>query len=544
MPYGETVYQLPVLGSLIVQAVKSHDPVQRLLRLDAAHDVDDASVAGFDDADDVVVELDRVRATDDAVRDVTKLFDGDEWKLRIAEPLKEVLPARIHSDTVVSDEDVDVFTRGDTGHDAIDDGRDTATDQGCHDDGALASGCCIRVSARSAAEHAVGAGGDVHVEVGVDLERAEDDEVELVDEGPLIQRIRVLGGRNLVVLQVLADRLDGRLIEALSIDDRADVALVQEVDEWLRDAADGEAHLDLALGEERLEEAGRGEGGAATTGLEGKSVAEVRGRGHDAGTVFGHLQLTDVLGHADDVARDLRRVTDFVDDADIIDVDHRDGWREVRERHHGVGDRDDVVGVAGIDDAVGQHTAVALAADAAEVTILVRGRRTDKCDINVDVPFFDGAHAAAVASDDRRRREPAEGYVLADTVTDAGGLDADDGALFDHLCDATVRLAERRRADREVAEAHLLCGLEHHIDDVVTVAEMMMEGKDHAVPRAALLECLADAADHLASPRIDHAAHRRRRLRIWFVVPVTAAPEWLLPIALQNLVRDVPAHCI
>ena len=400
------------------------------------------------------------------------------------------------------------------------------------------------MSARGTAEHAVGAGGDVHVKISVDFERAEDDEVELVDEGTLIQRIRVLGGRYLVVLWVLADRLDGRLIEALSIDDRADVAFVQEVDEWLRDAADGEAHLDLALGEERLEEAGRGKGGAAATGLEGKSVAEVRGRGHDASAVFSHLQLTDVLGHADDVARDLRRVTDFVDDADIIDVDHRDGWWEVRERHHGVGDGDDVVGVAGIHDAVGQHAAVALAADAAEVTILVRGRRTDKRDVNVHVPFFNGAHAAAVAPDDRRRREPAEGYVLADTITDAGGLDADDGALFDHRCDTAVRLAERRRADREVAEAHLLCGLEHHVDDVVTVAEVMMEGKDHAVPRAALLECLADAPDHLASLRIDHAAHRRRRLRIRLVVPVRAAPERLLPIALQNLVRDVPAHCI
>ena len=162
----------------------------------------------------------------------------------------------------------------------------------------------------------------------------------------------------------------------------------------------------------------------------------------------------------------------------------------------------------------------------------------------MDVPFFDGAHAAAVASNDRRCREPAEGYVLADAVTDAGGLDADDGALFDHLCDAAVRLAERRRADREVAETHLLCGLEHHVDDVVTIAEVMMEGKDHAVPRTALLECLADTADHLASPWVDHAAHCRRRLRIWFVVPVVAAPERLLPIALQNLVRDVPAYCV
>ena len=97
-----------------------------------------------------------------------------------------------------------------------------------------------------------------------------------------------------------------------------------------------------------------------------------------------------------------------------------------------------MVGVAGIHDTVGQHAAVTLAADAAEVTILVRSRRTDKCDVDVDVPFFDGAHAAAVASDDRRRREPTEGYVLADTVTDAGGLDADDGALLDHLCDAAV----------------------------------------------------------------------------------------------------------
>ena len=522
----------------------SHDPVQRFLRLDATHDVDDAAVAGFDDADDVVMELNRIRATDDAVCDVTQLFDGDERKLRITEPLEEVLPARVHGDAVVGDEDVDVFTRGDAGHDAVHDGRDTTTDQRCHDDGAAASGCRVRVSARSAAEHAIRSGRNIDIKVGVDLERAEDDEVELVHEGPLIQRVRVLGGRDFVVLRVLADRLDSRLIEALSIDDRADVALMQEVDEWLRDAADGEAHPDLALGEERLEEAGRSEGCAAATGLEGKSVAEVRSRGHDAGAVFGHLQLADVLGHADDVARDLRRVTDFVDDADIIDVDHRDGWREVRERHHGVGDGDDVVGVAGIHDAVGQHAAIALAADAAEVTILVRGRRTDKRDVDMHVPFFDGAHAAAVASDDRRRRESAEGYVLADTVTDTGGLDADDGALFDHRCDTTVRLAERRRADREVAEAHLLCGLEHHVDDVVTVAEVVMEGKDHAVPRAALLECLADTADHLTSLRIDHAAHRRCRLRIRLVISVRTAPKRLLPIALQNLVRDVPAHCI
>ena len=58
-----------------------HNPVQRLLRFDAAHDIDDAAVAGLDDADDLVVELDRVWATDDAVRDVTQLFDGDEREL-------------------------------------------------------------------------------------------------------------------------------------------------------------------------------------------------------------------------------------------------------------------------------------------------------------------------------------------------------------------------------------------------------------------------------------------------------------------------------
>ena len=119
---------MPVLQGLISWAVALNDPVQWLLRLDAAHDVDDAAVAGFDDADDVVVELDRVRSADDAVRDVTKLFDADERKLRVAEPLKEVLPARVHGDTVVGDEDVDVFTRCDAGHDAIHDGRDTTTD--------------------------------------------------------------------------------------------------------------------------------------------------------------------------------------------------------------------------------------------------------------------------------------------------------------------------------------------------------------------------------------------------------------------------------
>ena len=155
IPYGENAYPLPILGGLISRAATLNDPVQWFLRFDAAYDVDDAAVACFDDADDVVMELDWVRAADDAVRDVTELFDGDERELRVPKPLEEVLPARIHGNAIVGDEDVDVFTRGDAGHDAIDDGRDAATDERCHDDGAAATGCRIRVSAWCTTEYAI-----------------------------------------------------------------------------------------------------------------------------------------------------------------------------------------------------------------------------------------------------------------------------------------------------------------------------------------------------------------------------------------------------
>ena len=80
------------------------------------------------------------------------------------------------------------------------------------------------------------------------------------------------------MLRIFTNRLDGSLVEALRVDDGADVALMQEINERLRNTTNGKAHLNLALCEERFKETGRCEGCSTTTGLEGEAILKIRRR--------------------------------------------------------------------------------------------------------------------------------------------------------------------------------------------------------------------------------------------------------------------------
>ena len=67
-----------------------------------------------------------------------------------------------------------------------------------------------------------------------------------------------------------------------------------------------------------------------------------------------------------------------------------------------------------------------------------------------------------------------------------------------------------------------------HVYHIVTLAEMMMEGKDHAVLDAAFYEGIMDVLDKLASCRIVQCTDGRSRLCIFVVIVGIDALERLL----------------
>ena len=195
-----------------------------------------------------------------------------------------------------------------------------------------------------------------------------------------------------------ADVFDGPGVEILRVDDAAHEPLALQLADGAGDAADGEAHFDAALAHKRLDETVHGQRRAARAGLEAEAVFEPRRGGHDLGGGLGHHQIAGILGHARGGGGDLFRIADLVDFYHVVHVDAVDRSGKVGVGHERVGDDDDLVGVFRIDDGVGEHAAVAFAADGAAVAVLVGRGRTDKGHVDVHVALLDGAHAAAVAA--------------------------------------------------------------------------------------------------------------------------------------------------
>ena len=159
-------------------------------------------------------------------------------------------------------------------------------------------------------------------------------------------------------------------------------------------------------------------------------------------------------------------------------------------------------------------------------------------------PGLDGAGTAAVAADDGGGLQLAGGDDLAHLAADAAGLDAHDLALLDVLGDGVVRVAQGGGRDGDVVQAQFLDGgLHHHVDDVVAVAQVMVEGEGHAALGADLLEGVRDGVHDLALLGLLIAAGAGRGLLQVLAVHVVFALIHFLAV-LQQEVRDFASNCV
>ena len=259
-----------------------------------------------------------------------------------------------------------------------------------------------------------------------------------------------------------------------------------------------------------------------------EAFLEVRGVDHELGAVIRHHDLADVGGRFRGAGSDLRRVADGVDHAHVIHMDHGNAGRHVGERHQAVGDGDYLIRVLRVHDRVGQNAAVALAAVGLHVAVLVAGRRADERDVDMDLAGLDGADAAAVGAHDRQITELSCGNGLADLAADAGGLDTYDGSVLDHGNDGIMSLAQGGRADGDPLDAHVVDLFHDHIDNVVALAEMMMEGNGHAVLDSAFYQSLVDVLHHLAPLRIAYRVYSGSGLGILIIIIGVSAFKYLL----------------
>lgn len=114
------------------------------------------------------------------------------------------------------------------------------------------------MAADGAADDAVGAGEDVDVEVGVDLQGGEDHEVQLVHGGGH-HVAGVVAGADLVVEVVVFQALGGVQVEALHVQDAVDEALLVHGGDLAGDAAQGEAAVDVLVDHLLAQEPGGGQ---------------------------------------------------------------------------------------------------------------------------------------------------------------------------------------------------------------------------------------------------------------------------------------------
>ena len=276
----------------------------------------------------------------------------------------------VHRHAVVGHDHVHALAGGGDGGDVGADGGDAALQQRADHDRALGALRRVGMAALGAGDDAVGAHDHVAVEVDVHLQGGQDDVVQPVDKGALVEGIGVGPGGDAVVGGV-DDVGHGVQVKGLGVHEHPHHAPVKQIAHGLGQTAHAEAHPDAPLLHDLGQGDGAGDGRAAHAGLVGEALLEVGGVHHHLGAVLRHHQLALVGGGLGRAGSDFFRNADGVHHAHIVHLGHGDMGGEVGEGDQAVRDGHDVLGLVAVDVGVAQHAAVGLAADAAQVAVVV-----------------------------------------------------------------------------------------------------------------------------------------------------------------------------
>ena len=419
-----------------------------------------------------------------------------------------------------------------------------APDERGDDDAALAARRRIRVSAGSPPEDAVGAGEDVDIESGVDLQGRQDHKVQLVHKSPLVGRVGVLAGAHLIVTGRAVDGVHRVQIKILNVDNLAHLSLFQQLHHGAADAADGPAHPDALPVHILLQKQVSRQRGPAHAGLEGEAVLEIGCGGNDLRHVFRHHQVPGILGDPGGGGGNLLRVADGIHHNHRVHVNGLHAGGHIGEVHQAVGDHDHVTGIPGVCHGVAHAAAVAFAPYAPAVAHAVAGGGGKKGDINMDLSGLDGPGTAPVAADDGGCSQLPGGDHLAYPAADAAGLNARHLALLDVGGNGVVGAAQAGGGNGNIREPQLLHGGPHnHIYHIIPIPEVVVEGEGHAALRPAVPEGLRQGVHDLAllGPLIPAGPGRC----LPDILAVHVIPALIdLPAACQQGVGNFPSHCV
>ena len=91
------------------------------------------------------------------------------------------------------------------------------------------------------------------------------------------------------------------------------------------------------------------------------------------------------------------------------------------------------------------------------------------------------ADTAAVAPHDCESLKPSLGDGLADLAAHARTLDVGDGPVVYHVDNGVILAAHRGRADGNVLDAELMNLFHDHVENLIALAEVVVEAQRHAV---------------------------------------------------------------
>ena len=91
------------------------------------------------------------------------------------------------------------------------------------------------------------------------------------------------------------------------------------------------------------------------------------------------------------------------------------------------------------------------------------------------------ADTAAVAPHDCEALKPTLGDGLADLAAYARALDIGDGPVVYHVDNRVILAAHRGSADGDVLDAELMDFFHNHVENLIALAEVVVEAQRHAV---------------------------------------------------------------
>ena len=305
-----------------------------------------------------------------------------------------------------------------------------------------------------------------------------------------------MGGGDFPVTGIGADALHSAQIKALHIQQRLKAAGVEHVHHIAGDAAQAIAALDALFQHDVLQIFGRGQRSAAGTGLEAHAVFQQAGMFDDFGGILSHHQAHRVTGDLGGARNDARRVADALHLHHIIHIGLADGEISQRIRHQVVGDDDHFFGIHGIGKGIAQAAAGRFAVFAGAVAHGVGSGRCHKGHIDGAAALLDVAGASAMGAEGHRFIQHAVGDGPAHHAADVVGFQASDHMVFDMPDEGLMGVEHRGRIHIQVFDPQVGHSVHDHVEHIVTVAQMMVEGDRHAVFQPGQLDCLLDGGNH------------------------------------------------